>query len=80
MYALTANYYLGAASAVIAAVTVATGIHFLVEKPTNELGRRLSRRMRTRASLGDREPVAPVAPVAAMLDPVDQVGTSTASA
>ena len=57
MFTVTGNYYLAVSVGVIATLSLAIVVHHLVETPTNNLGRRLSRRLR-------RPPDVPV-PVAA---------------
>lgn len=46
VFVATGSYYLGLATALAVSVALATAVHFLVEMPTNNFGRRLSRRRR----------------------------------
>ena len=48
MYVVTDNYYVAVATALAASVLLATVVHVLVETPTNNYGRRLSRRLKPR--------------------------------
>jgi peptidoglycan/LPS O-acetylase OafA/YrhL len=45
MFTVTGNYYLAVSVAVVASLSLAAAVHHLVENPTNNLGRRLSRRL-----------------------------------
>ncbi len=49
-YALTGSYYVAVAVTVAAALLAATAVHHWVERPTNDFGRRLSRRLRVTAA------------------------------
>ena len=46
VHVVTGSYYLGLVVALAVTVAGATAVHFLVEMPTNNLGRRLTRHMR----------------------------------
>lgn len=48
VYVVTDNYYVAVATALAASVLLATVVHLLVETPTNNYGRRLSRRLKAR--------------------------------
>ncbi len=73
VYAVTGDYYVGLAAAVTVAVATATVVHLLVETPTNDFGRRVSRRPQVRTTRND---MAPPAEVVHRVDPAATGATS----
>jgi peptidoglycan/LPS O-acetylase OafA/YrhL len=58
IFLVTGNYYVAVSTAVLASLSVAVAVHHLVETPTNNFGRRLSRRL---CSGADAAVLAPLA-------------------
>jgi peptidoglycan/LPS O-acetylase OafA/YrhL len=61
VHAVTGNYHLGLLAALSVTVIAATAVHFLVETPTNNLGRRVARRVRADPAVPVETPYVSVA-------------------
>lgn len=76
VYVVTGNYYLGAAAAAAVSLLGATAVHYFVETPTNNMGRRLSKRLQTPGATADSGAADSEHDPPALLQPAETPGGS----